>query len=88
MDTNDLQRLAGHLEEHGLQVTVNAAEMRLNVANPLNSRLSEDIVAVAKQWVTSFGYEIGEHGGEQACAERIARVLAVGPASALRTATA
>ncbi|MFJ5157007.1 hypothetical protein ACIQCF_36840 [Streptomyces sp. NPDC088353] len=77
MDTNDLQNLARHLKEHGLQVCIDAAGMRLTVTNPLNSRLSETIVAAGDRWVTSFDYEIGEHGGEAACAERIARVLAV-----------
>ncbi|MFB7736398.1 hypothetical protein ACFC08_18825 [Streptomyces sp. NPDC056112] len=77
MDTNDLQNLARHLENHGLQAGIDAAGMRLTVTNPLNSRLTEDIAASGGRWVTSFDYEIGEHGGEGACAERIARVLAV-----------
>ncbi|MGW4042919.1 hypothetical protein [Streptomyces sp. NPDC004721] len=77
MDTNDLQNLARHLETHGLRVTIDAPGMRLTVTNPLNSRLTEDIAASGGGWVTSFDYEIGERGGEAACAERIARVLAV-----------
>ncbi|GHF13639.1 hypothetical protein GCM10014715_81530 [Streptomyces spiralis] len=88
MDTKDLQNLAGHLEAHGLQVAVNSAEMRLTVTSPLNSRLTEDIVADGDQWVTSFAYAIGEHGHEQQCAERIARVLAVGTDSVPRTVSA
>lgn len=78
MDTNDLQRLAGHLEERGLQVTVDPAGMRLTVANPLNSRLTETIVAARDEWVTSFDYGIGEQGREAECADRIARILAAG----------
>ncbi|MGW5123332.1 hypothetical protein ACWEQ7_04555 [Streptomyces sp. NPDC004069] len=77
MDTNDLQNLARHLEEHGLQVTTDAPGMRLTVTNPLNSRLTETIAATDDRWATSFDYEIGEHGREEACAERIARVLAL-----------
>ncbi|MFD0436987.1 hypothetical protein [Streptomyces chartreusis] len=78
MDTNDLQRLAEHLEERGLRVTVNAAEKRLTATNPLNSRLTEEIVATDDSYVTSFDYEIGERGSEGECAERVARVLAIG----------
>ncbi|MBC2903127.1 hypothetical protein [Streptomyces cupreus] len=88
MDTNDLQNLAGHLEERGLQVVVNEAEMRMHVTNPLNSRLTEEIVAVADQYVTGFDYEIGVQGAEQECADRIARLLAVGPADAQRATPA
>lgn len=89
MDSNDLQRLAGHLETHGLWVTVDDSAMRLNVTNPLNSRLTEEILAKGDQYVTGFDYAIGEHGHEQPCAERIARLLAVGtPATATLTGPA
>ncbi|MFF4146656.1 hypothetical protein ACFY0A_36165 [Streptomyces sp. NPDC001698] len=77
MDNTDLQQLARHLENHGLQVTTDAPGMRLTVTNPLNSRLTETIAAADDRWATSFDYEIGEHGNEAACAERIARILAV-----------
>jgi hypothetical protein len=80
VDTNDLQNLAGHLEDRGLQVTVHEAEMRLHVTNPLNSHLSEEIVAADGRYVTSFDYEIGESRREQECAERIAHILAIGTA--------
>ncbi|MEU0389991.1 hypothetical protein [Streptomyces chartreusis] len=33
------------------------------------------------RYVTSFDYEIGERGRETECAERIAQLLALGPAS-------
>ncbi|MFF4501629.1 hypothetical protein [Streptomyces sp. NPDC001401] len=78
MDRNDLQRLAGDLEEYGLRVTVDGSALRLKVTNPLNSRLTEEILTKGEQYVTGFDYAIGEYGHEQACAERIARMLAVG----------
>ena len=78
MDTNDLHQLARHLEERGLQVTVDKPGMRLTVANPLNSRLAETILASGDEWVTSFDYGIGEQGREEECADRIARILAAG----------
>ncbi|MER5257414.1 MULTISPECIES: hypothetical protein [unclassified Streptomyces] len=81
MDTEALLRLATHLEGRGLRVTVNEAERRLHVTNPLNDMLTEEIVATGDRYVTSFGYEIGEHGHERACAERLAQLLAVGPAT-------
>lgn len=65
MDSNDLQRLASHLETHGLRVTVDDSAMRLNVTNPLNSRLTEEILAKGDQYITGFDYAIGEHGHEQ-----------------------
>ncbi|MFI8832557.1 hypothetical protein ACIGPN_16150 [Streptomyces afghaniensis] len=77
MNTNDVQRLIRYLGEHGLRVTADENDLRLHVANPLNSRLSEEILVVGDRYVTSFAYEIGERGREQECAERIARVLAV-----------
>lgn len=77
MDTNDLNTLAGHLERHGLRVTVDDGAMRLEVTNPLNSRLSEEILVKGCRYVTGFDHEIGEAGEEAACAERIARILAV-----------
>ncbi|MFG2270683.1 hypothetical protein ACGFNY_13070 [Streptomyces chartreusis] len=86
MDSNDLQRLAADLDKYGLQVTVDDSVMRLNATNPLNSRLTEEILTKGDQYVTGFDYAIGEHGHEQACAERIARMLAVGtPATAAPT---
>ncbi|OUD01472.1 hypothetical protein [Streptomyces swartbergensis] len=81
MNTNDLQRLSGYLNEHGLRVTADENDMRLHVSNPLNSRLSEEIVLAGDRYVTSFAHEIGERGGEQECAKRIARMLAVGAAA-------
>ncbi|UIX33335.1 hypothetical protein [Streptomyces sp. GQFP] len=78
MDIDDLRQLASHLEEHCFQVVVNEAELRLHVTNPRNSRLTEEIVAVADRYVTGFDYEIGERGAERECADRIARMLAVG----------
>ncbi|MFE0104454.1 hypothetical protein [Streptomyces sp. NPDC059009] len=80
MDTDDLIQLAHCVEAHGLDATVDEAESRLLVTNPLNSRLTEEIHAVADGYVTSFDYEIGERGQERECAERIARILAVGTA--------
>ncbi|MGV9456346.1 hypothetical protein [Streptomyces sp. NPDC003635] len=88
MDTNDLHNLAGHLDQRGLQVVVNDAEMRMHVTNPLNGRLTEEIVAVADRYVTGFDYEAGVRGAEQECADRIARILAVGPADAPRATSA
>lgn len=77
MDANDLQKLADHLQKHGLQVAVNAPELRLHVSNPLHGMLTEEIVATGDRYVTGFGYEIGEHRHEDSCAERIAHILAV-----------
>jgi hypothetical protein len=81
VDTNDLQVLAGYLEKRGLQVVVNEPGMRLLATNLLNSRLSEEITSTGDRYVTSFDYEIGERGRETECAERIAQMLALGPAS-------
>lgn len=81
MDTNDLQSLAGHLEKRGLRVLVDEPRMRLRATNPLSSRLSEEITATGDRHVTSFDHEIGERGQEPECSERIAHILAVGPAS-------
>lgn len=78
MDNDDLRHLCARLEARGLTAAVNEPERQLNVSNPLNSRLSEQISAVDAHYVTSFGYEIGERGREEDCAERIARILAVG----------
>ncbi|WP_200309346.1 hypothetical protein [Streptomyces adelaidensis] len=47
------------------------------MTNPLNSRLSEEILVEGGRYVTGFDYEIGEAGDETVCAERIARILAV-----------
>lgn len=77
MDTNDLQRLASHLEHRGLRVAVNDSALRLDVTNPLNSRLSEEIILKRQRYVTGFDHEIGETGDEATCADRIARILAV-----------
>lgn len=77
MDANDLQKLAGHLQKHGLQVAMNNTELRLHVSNPLHGMLNEEIVAVGDRYVTGFGYEIGEHRHEGSCADRIAHLLAV-----------
>ncbi|MFH0516313.1 TIGR02391 family protein [Streptomyces sp. M41] len=55
VDSNDLQRLAGHLEKYGLQVTVDDSVMRLNATNPLNSRLTEEILAMGEATSTSPG---------------------------------
>ncbi|MET9967845.1 hypothetical protein ABZZ80_18425 [Streptomyces sp. NPDC006356] len=77
MDINDLQRLASYLEERGLRATLDSTAMRLDVTNPLNSRLSEEILVRDERYVTGFDYEIGEVRGEVACADRIARILAV-----------
>lgn len=72
-----MNRLVGNLEAHGLKVVVDETEGRLLVSNPLNGMLTEEITAVADRYLTSFDYEIGERGQETACAERIARILAV-----------
>ncbi|MFI7239589.1 hypothetical protein [Streptomyces cyaneofuscatus] len=77
MNVTDLQRLAGHLRNHGLQVVALEPELRLHATNPLHSLLTEEIVAEGGRYVTSFSYEIGERGREKACADRIAHLLAV-----------
>ncbi|MEU1302575.1 hypothetical protein [Streptomyces shenzhenensis] len=79
MDNDDLRELGARLEAHGLTVAIDQPKRQLNVSNPLNGRLSEQISAVDAHYVTSFAYEIGERGREEDCAERIARILAVGP---------
>ncbi|WP_406117514.1 hypothetical protein [Streptomyces anulatus] len=76
MNSTDLQRLAGHLRNHGLQVVALEPELRLHATHPLHSLLTEEIVAEEGRYVTSFLYEIGERGHEKACADRIARLLA------------
>ncbi|MFH9265984.1 hypothetical protein ACH4KN_17260 [Streptomyces sp. NPDC017546] len=83
MKATDLQRLAGHLRDHGLRVVALEPELRLHATNPLHSLLTEEIVAEEGRYVTSFFHEIGERGHEKACADRIARLLAVSkPATA------
>ncbi|MEU0135612.1 hypothetical protein ABZ172_16525 [Streptomyces sp. NPDC006296] len=76
MNATDLQKLAGHLREHGLQVVALEPELRLHAMNPLHGLLSEEIVAVERRYVTSFGFEIGEEGLEEECARRVAHLLA------------
>lgn len=78
MDIDDLHRLGKHLETRGLRVAACDPELRLYVSNPLNSQLSEEILLSDGRYITSFDYEVGESGAERACAERIARILAVG----------
>ncbi|GAA2440443.1 hypothetical protein GCM10010433_46750 [Streptomyces pulveraceus] len=76
MDITDLNSLAGHLREYGLQVVALEPEMRLHATNPLHDLLTEEIVAADGHYVTSFAYEIGEQGHEKECAQRIAQLLA------------
>lgn len=45
MNVTDLQRLAGHLRNHGLRVVALEPEPRLHVTNPLNGLLPQKIVA-------------------------------------------
>ncbi|NDZ62357.1 hypothetical protein G3I47_34730 [Streptomyces anulatus] len=83
MNANDLQRLAGRLRNHGLQVVALEPELRLHATNPPHSLLTEEIVAAEGRYVTSFLYAIGERGHKKACADRIARLLAAStPATA------
>ncbi|MGA4841782.1 hypothetical protein [Streptomyces sp. G45] len=77
MDTNDLKQLTSHLENLGLLIDVGEPAMRVAVTNPLNSRLSEEILVVGDRYVTSFDYEVGVRGAERECADRISRILAV-----------
>ncbi|MGW2228256.1 hypothetical protein [Streptomyces formicae] len=78
MDTDDLHRLGTYLEKRGLRVAARDPELKLTVANPLHPQLAEEILLADGRYLTSFDYEIGERGDEQACADRIAHVLAVG----------
>ncbi|MEV2250231.1 hypothetical protein AB0I94_06610 [Streptomyces sp. NPDC050147] len=41
-------------------------------------RLAEEILLTGGRYITGFAYEVGERGAEPDCAERIARILAVG----------
>ncbi|MFI8928719.1 hypothetical protein ACIG3E_13710 [Streptomyces sp. NPDC053474] len=77
MDTNDLEQLSSYLKNRGLLIKVNESAMRITVTNPLNSRLSEEILAIGDRYVTGFDYEVGVQGAEQECADRISRILAV-----------
>ncbi|WP_030680185.1 hypothetical protein [Streptomyces sp. NRRL B-1347] len=77
MDSNDLKQLSGHLEDLGLLTTVDEPAMRLIVTNPLNSRLSEEILVIGDRYVTGFDHEVGAQGAERTCADRISRILAV-----------
>ncbi|MFJ1698200.1 hypothetical protein ACIOHC_24295 [Streptomyces sp. NPDC088252] len=86
MDATDLQKLAGHLRSHGLQVATLEPELRLHASNPLHGMLTEEIVAIDGRYVTSFEYEIGEQGHERQCAARIAYLLAVPASSAAGSA--
>jgi hypothetical protein len=81
VDIDDLHRLGKNLENRGLRVAACDPELRLHVSNPLNSRLGEEILLTGGRYITSFDYEVGERGDEDACAERIARILAVGSES-------
>ncbi|MBV7245140.1 hypothetical protein [Streptomyces sp. MW-W600-10] len=83
MNATDLQRLAGHLRNHGLRVVALEPELRLHVTSPLNGLLTQEIVAEGGRYVTGLFHEIGERGREKECAERIARLIAVsGPTTA------
>ncbi|MFH9134734.1 hypothetical protein [Streptomyces sp. NPDC017524] len=77
MNATDLQRLAGHLRNHGLRVVAVEPELRLHATHPQHGLLTEEIVAGGGRYVTSLFYEIGERGREKVCADRIARLLAV-----------
>lgn len=76
MNVTDLQRLAGHLRNHALQVVPLEPETRLHATNPLRSLLTEESVAEGGRYVTSFSYEIGEPGRERACADRFSHRFA------------
>ncbi|MFH8397388.1 hypothetical protein ACH4E9_08125 [Streptomyces anulatus] len=53
MNATDLQRLAGHLRNHGLRVVALEPELRLHVTNPLNGLFTQEIVAEGGRYVTS-----------------------------------
>ncbi|MEU6990433.1 hypothetical protein ABZ953_07185 [Streptomyces sp. NPDC046465] len=78
MDIDDLHRLGAYLETRDLRVAARGPGLLLTVTNPLSSHLTEEVRLAGGRYLTSFDYEIGEQGDEQACAERIARILAVG----------
>ncbi|MGW6271148.1 hypothetical protein [Streptomyces sp. NPDC055060] len=69
MDTEDLLRLAAHLEDHGLCATTNGAGNRPHVMNPRIDMRTAGTVATGDCHVTTFDYEIGKDGCERACAE-------------------
>ncbi|MEU4176929.1 hypothetical protein [Streptomyces sp. NPDC026589] len=72
MNATDLQRLVGHLRNHGLRVVALEAELRLHATHPQHGFLTEEIVAEGGRYVTSLFYGIGERGREEDCADRIA----------------
>ncbi|MEU5900514.1 hypothetical protein [Streptomyces venezuelae] len=78
MDTDDLHRLGAYLEGRGLRVAARDPELILAVANPLHPQLAEEIRLTDGRYITGFDYEVGERGDEQACADRIAHILAAG----------
>ncbi|MEW2161296.1 hypothetical protein AB0950_39880 [Streptomyces sp. NPDC007189] len=43
--------------------------------NPLHPGLGESVTAHGGQYLTDYGYEIGEHGDEHATADRLAFLL-------------
>ncbi|MFE2977945.1 hypothetical protein [Streptomyces sp. NPDC059258] len=77
MNATDLQRLAGHLRNHGLRVVALEPELRLHVTDPMHGFLTQEIVAEGGRYVTSFLSDIGERGREKKCADRVAHLLAV-----------
>lgn len=77
MNATHLRRLVGHLRNHGLRFVALEPELRLHATHPQHGLLTEEIFAGGGRYVTSFFYEIGERGRETACADRIARLLAV-----------
>jgi hypothetical protein len=81
MDTG-LQNLVAQLEKHGLTVASCDPENQIQVTNPKNCLLAEEIALRGGRYImASIDYEIGEHGQETTCAERIARILAVATTS-------
>ncbi|MFE9607738.1 hypothetical protein [Streptomyces sp. NPDC006012] len=81
MDNDDLRELGALLEAHSPTVARAEPRQQPNASCPLNGCPTEQTSAVDTHYVTSFGYETGERGREENCAERIARILAVGPST-------
>ncbi|MFK0184555.1 hypothetical protein ACIQV1_10120 [Streptomyces rubiginosohelvolus] len=77
MNTTDLQRLAGHLRNHGLRVVALEPELRLHVTHQTPGFLTQEIVAEGERYVTSFHDDVGRRGREKECADRIAHRFAV-----------
>lgn len=76
VSSSGLPQFALSLRAHGLRLA-EANQFHVRVANPLNPSLTEHVRLSQGQYVTDYGYELGQLGEEAECADRVAYLLAV-----------